>query len=369
MSTSTGVRLTGPRAILVGMVIAAASAARGGVMTPGPEGLSIFAGGRVNVLGFSSIEGNVGAGDSVWLGSASDVTGDLYTLGSLSTGISVDITGSLVVSGSTYIGGWSTVNGGIQSVGDFGTSSSITITGDVVTEGQLDLGKKSTIYGRGQYGTGYSLGSEASVQGGLSEIIDSIDVWSPGDLGGLTLLPAGSENIVKAQDSVSALAPGAYGSLSTGRDVTINLVAGSYSFNAIDLDKSTVLNVDTSAGDVVIHVQQGLTADNSFHVNTTGPGGVSFIVGGDIELGISADIDASLVSLTSNITLDGMTTVAGQLWAQGDIDLGFNTNVGGASFVTIPLAGGATIPEPATVVMIGAGLSLMARRKACGVRR
>lgn len=362
MIFSKGMGLTGPRAILVGVVMVAASAAHGGVILPGPEGLAIFAGGQINAQGFASIDGSIGAVGSIWLGTHSDVAGDLLTTGSVSTGLSVDISGDLVVSGTTYLGGFSGVAGSVRSAGSFGTGSRVTVTGDVLTEGSLDLGSRSTITGQGQYVTGYSLGSHASVHGGLSTLIDAIDTWSPGNLGDLTLISAGSGSITKAGGSVSDLDPGAYGALSLGSGATINLSAGSYSFISLDLDDSAALNVNTFGGDVVIYVQQDVLAGSGFEVNAIGAGSVSFVVGGGIDLGANSDIDASLVSLGSDITLANSVSVAGQLWAQGNVNLGFHANVDGRMSVAVSLPQAATIPEPAAIVMIGAGLCIVTRR-------
>lgn len=301
-----------------------------------PTGFAVYSGGQISTQSGAEIEGSIGAA-SVWLGNNTEVEGSVYTGANLGGGQKVEVSGSL------YVGA------------------------------ALSLGNKAKIGGTAWYGTTYSVGNNSTITGGLSEL-DAADAWSPGPLPDLDVLAPGVGSEWFANNSSYELAPGAYGGLSTGNNVTLDLVAGEYSFDSMWLAQNSDLNVDTSGGDVVIHVTGNFSTGSNVAITTSGGGSLTVLVGGSVWLAQNTTSQANFISVGSTIGLGAGAEVQGVLWAVGDISMGSNTKVygaegfaygeifgGGDEFV----GGGAStmIPEPATAALLLAGLAMVLDRR------
>lgn len=331
-----------PGSIRIGLSAVALAALVGAAgaeaaMVGDPTGFAVYsAGGHVATQSGAEIEGSVGGG-SVWLGNNTEISGSVHTGANLGGGQNVTITGSL------YAGA------------------------------ALNLGNKAAVGGTGYYGTDYSLGNKSTVSGGMS-LLDPLDAWMAGPLPDLDILASGSIDQWFANNSNVELAPGAYAGLSTGNNAVLDLIAGEYSFDSMWLAQNAALNVDASAGDVVIHVTGNFSTGNNVGITVSGGGSLTFVVGGSIWLAQNTTAQANFISMGSTIGLGAGAEVQGVLWAAEDISLGANTKVfaaegfahgdvfgGGDDF-----AGGgaaAMIPEPATAALLLAGLAMVLDRR------
>jgi hypothetical protein len=135
----------------------------------------------------------------------------------------------------------------------------------------------------------------------------------------------------------TTIAPGAYRDLSAGNGFVMNISAGTYVFRNWTAGNSTIINADTTGGDINFIVTGTVSAINNFSLNTSGNGGqVTFrIVTGDFVTNNNASVlNASIITYGGSINFGSNTTVVGVLWARNNITVNSGTIQTGSSPAT-----------------------------------
>ncbi|MHC4983426.1 MAG: hypothetical protein ACYTF6_09705 [Planctomycetota bacterium] len=333
-----------------------------------------YAEGDVHIETDSCVVGKIAAGQSVFAGAGSSLQ-SIYAAGDVQLGRELTVRGRLLAGGSANAGShldfegpsWTgrSVRLGSDAwvVGDvIGASEQITIdrnaqiTGNVLGNSDVQIDRDSSIYGDVRPGVGYSLStaSNVTITGSTAPGTVSADSVS------VPSLPAapdagsyGSQDIEEGS-GVTSLAPGAYGAVDLGRGATLNLSAGTYTLKSFWTDREATVNLDVTAGDVIINVHQGFSTGETVSFNTTGEGRLILnVFGGEgVSLGLSNTMAADIRVWDGNFTAGDSLELAGSVWAS-------NITVGAGSNVSY----GGLVPEPAAAALIAVGGLLVIQSK------
>lgn len=291
--------------------------------------------GKANQKYGSDFQGVTGAGGNVYF-SGFSLPGMGSPSGySLHTGGSATLTGSynlnLDIGGSVYLGGAS-VTGSIFSGGDVNNFGGGSVSGNVQAAGNVNLTNSVTVSGNKTSGAPYQpyLDLEAAAQQFLAA----------------SALAAAMENTTTASNL--------YGMLTVNGQSGLNIVT----VDAATLKSAWGFTVNAPADAVVVI---NVTGNNVLldSTNWSYQGGVS---GGNVLLNYA---EASALSLSGGNTVNLLaplanvnfksgvltgTLIAGNLTGGGQVNLGHFT-------------GGASIPEPTLLAMLGAGGLLILRKR------
>ncbi len=304
----------------------------------------------------SSLNAGITAGQvndaSVWAG------------GSLSTGRDVTINGS--IAGQTIWMDTNTqVTGSSWSEGSTSFGSNVVFGGDI-NAGSVSVNSGSQIAGNVYHGGSAWVANNASVGGSVtySEHVTDFDSSSaPIDLS----FNAGSGSIWHSKGSSVNMDAGSYGSLSVDKDSVIYLTSGTYEFSSIWLGQKTRIVADTSNGEVVVNVAGSLSLDRDFILEGNAAD-IIFNVGGNASLSRNTSFTGSLIA-DGGISIDRDSRIDGIAWAQGNIWLDRNTTIGGTAPMSMGGGGSGSIPEPASLAMLGLGAVLCGGRTRLGKKR
>ncbi len=263
----------------------------------------------------------------------------------------------------------------IWSGGSIGTGSDVTITGPIASATGININKSSyvsSIYTAGSIWLGdkVTVSGEAIANKGIDKSKTAVITgYSNGNAGFqlpkldyLTQNAIGTTSVYVASSSSTILKPGDYSSWSLGSKTTINLSAGSYNLSSFWVGSGSVVNVDTSAGDVVLNVA------GEFSVSS----GVTFVSSGSGALRVNVfnsnawfDSKSSLKGIVSvfggGLSTGSSVDLVGNIYATGNVYLGNDTNVTYASFTNIP--------EPASLVIFATmGMVLVVRGRGRGAK-
>jgi len=262
----------------------------------------------------------------------------------------------------------------IWSGGSIGTGSDVTIAGPIASAAGINLNKNSSvnsIYTTGSIWLGNSVivGGDAIANSGISKTKTSVITgYSNGSAGFelpkldyLSQNAVGTTPIYVPSNAAQTIAPGDYSSWSLSGNTTINLSSGSYNMSSFWLGSGSVVNVDTSAGDVVLNIA------GEFSVSR----GVTFVSSGSGVLRVNVfnsnawfDNDSSLTGVVSvfggGLSTGSSVNLTGALYATGNVYFGNESTVTYSAF---------GIPEPASLVIFAAmGMTLVVRGRRRGAR-
>jgi hypothetical protein len=244
----------------------------------------------------------------------------------------------------------------IWSGGSIGTGSDVTIAGPIASAAGINLNKSTnvnSIYTAGSIWLGdkVTVSGEAIANKGIqkskSAIISGYSNGSAGfqlpKLDYLTQNAIGTTSVYVPWKGSTTLKPGDYSSWSLSGKTTINLSAGNYNLSSFWIGSGSVVNVDTSAGDVVLNVA------GEFSVSS----GVTFVSSGKGALRVNVfksdawfDSDSKLTGVVSvfggGLSTGSSVGLVGSVYATGNVYLGNDSTVTYSAF---------NIPEPASLVI------------------
>ncbi|MHB0945746.1 MAG: hypothetical protein ACYC3B_01065 [Sedimentisphaerales bacterium] len=245
--------------------------------------------------------------------------------------------------GTIGLGSEVSVNGIAASGGDFSASKNARLT-SIYTEKSVWIDKGSVVSG--------DIIANGKIQATGVKIGGSVSAFSDFTLPRLDILEKtafGTEDIYGKSRSTTTLLAGDYKSLSFSRDTTLNLSSGEYNIQSFWMDRESTVNVDTSAGNVVLNIAGSFSTSRNVSFANTGSGSLQInIFGQDFWLGSGSSLSAVLKVFGGNIGTDGSVNLAGQMYATGNIWLGNDSQ-----FTYAPAIATA-IPEPSTLAFLAA---------------
>ncbi|MGH7269238.1 MAG: hypothetical protein ACREJ3_02310, partial [Polyangiaceae bacterium] len=172
-------------------------------------------------------------------------------------------------------------------------------TANLVSVAPITVGLGSEVTGSVQAASqptelfGAKIDGALSVQPNLSATDYTWNVTFPGSVTDVTL------GIVQN----STLVPGAYGSVWVGPASTLTLAPGTYTFSSLYLDLLGHVRANTSAGPLVVYVQNSLTLHRSIEI--AGGDASSFLLGyaGTADVCFEAPFSGTYVAINSGVTL------------------------------------------------------------------
>ncbi|MCE5340453.1 MAG: hypothetical protein LLF92_04920 [Planctomycetaceae bacterium] len=244
----------------------------------------------------------------------------IWSGGSIGTGSGVAITGPIASAKGINLNTSSSVNS-VYTAGSIWLGSKVTVSGEAIANKGIDKSKTAVI-------TGYSNGNAGFE-------LPKLDY--------LTQNTIGTTSVYVPWKGSTILKPGDYSSWSLSSNTTTNLSAGSYNLSSFWVGSGSVVNVDTSAGDVVLNVA------GEFSVSS----GVTFVSSGSGTLRVNVfksdawfDSKSKLTGIVSvyggGLTTGSSVGLIGSVYATGNVYLGSDSTVTYSAF---------SIPEPTSLVI------------------
>ncbi len=195
-------------------------------------------------------------------------------------------------------------------------------TGSLTAGDDIDISSKNTI--SGDVTAGGDVDNDGTVNGTVTED----DAVSLVDIPPLAPFSAGTEDITVEEDETLDLPPGSYGDVEVERDGILNLSAGEYFLAELILGTDTELNIDLSAGAIVINVVNKLRFGDRSVVNTSeGDGGsvkVTFnsLQSSNLELRRESTVLGTIIAPDAKVRAESYVNFRGAICAE---DIAFST--------------------------------------------
>lgn len=266
----------------------------------------------------------------------------LVVLAAVGQGSTIDISSvGLWAGGTIELGSNVSASGIAASGGGFSASGGAALD-SIYTEKNVWIGSGSAVSGdiianSEIYASGVKVGG--SVNQFSDFVLPELDILEKNTFG--------TDDIYGKNNSTTTLSAGDYKSLSFGRDTTLNLSSGEYNIQSFWMDRESTVNVDTSAGNVVLNIAGGFSTSKNVSFVNTGSGSLQInIFGQDFWLGRGSSLSAVLKVFGGNIGADSSVNLSGQLYATGNIWLG--------DYSQFSYTPAAEIPEPSTLAFLAA---------------
>jgi hypothetical protein len=237
----------------------------------------------------------------------------------------VEVTGDLVsYLAKVRVGKDDTVTGEVEAPGGpVKVKRRTTITGDVTGGADVVLRRQVTVDGDATAGGSVVVKPTTVVTGAVTNgaAVPPLPPATPVTLA----LAAGGADVLLARNEVRSLAPGSYGRLKTAPGAVVQLAAGHYRFERLNLGRDARVELDLGGGPVVVDVVDLLKMKRRTRMEIVSAGGdatdVLVLVGGarriklkkaghflgtfvapdgDLKLGKWADLDGALYGLEVN---------------------------------------------------------------------
>jgi cytoskeletal protein CcmA (bactofilin family) len=340
------------------------------------DGLALWAGGTIGIGNNASIDAAIAAGGKITAGNSANLR-SIYTEDRISLGNSATVNGIVLAdkqaqagNGLHLSGSWTgrsvSIGTNANITGDIGAAAdnislgnNASIMGDVLGNRNIQIGNNSTITGDVRPGSGYhiSAGRNVSISGSTQPDSFSFDTFDLSQLDQLQQSAIGTENINGTKNSITTLMPDEYRDWSFGKNTTLNLSAGQYSLKNFWMDKSSVVNIDTSAGDVTLNVVGQFSTGNGVSFLKSGSGNVFInVFGHNVWLEDNVKLSAVFKVYGGNFGADKSAQLAGRYYATGNISVGNNSQV---QYISTALP----VPEPSTLVIFTVMGLLFGRRR------
>lgn len=262
----------------------------------------------------------------------------IFVLAANATTITIDEL-SLWSGGSIGIGSDVTVSGPMASALGINANSN-SIMNSIYTQGNVWLGKSATVDGDA-IANGFIYTSKHAEITGTK---DSFSHFVLPQLETLQQSAIGTTSIYTPSNGIKTLLPGEYSSMSFGNDAKLNLSAGAYSASSFWMGSGGTVNVDTSAGDVILNVMGSFSSGSSVKFITTGSGNFFVnVFNSDAWLDSRSGFTGFLKVFNGGFGTGTSVDITGAVYATKDIYIGNDSDIKYAALTAIP--------EPASIAM------------------
>ena len=318
-----------------------AAAAAGQNFVAEPEAIleSIYAAGDIHLELNATVRGRVLANGAGVAAKDLDLVGD-WTSQSVTIGMKAVIVGNVTAPGHITISRNADVTGNVLGNSDISIDMNSTVVGDARPglTGTLTLGRRTTVTGSTEPGV---VTADTFVPPSMG------DRPNAGEVGSLEIRPG--------DGATTVLDPGAYSDVVLGANSTLGLSAGTYTMQSFSIGDGGTVNVDTSAGNVVLNVQGSFDAGGAVRFTTIGTGGLLInVFDNDLSLGDNALVDATVRVWGGSFATGAQSALTGSYHATGNVSLGSGSSA---------QLGGVPVPEPAALPLIALGTSLVLYRR------
>jgi len=323
---------------------------------------------------------------------------NVYSGGYVRTGNNVTITGEIIATDWVQLGGGVVVQGDITAGNPapsgraLDTGNNCDMQANVKADGDVDMGGGTVIQGNLQL-SGSVLGSGSVT--GTTTVVPTFNVTPPAFTsvaipGASPVTPSTlpADDVTTSTTAGSPLAPGAYRNVNLPNNQSLHLVGGTYEFHNFVTGGGLDLFLDLTGGPITVLVENNLNIGNSMVV------WVWDAVGGAYVDYATFLADPTLRAMAADVFFEAQNAFAVGGSAQwigtafgpaANVSFGNNAQITGAVYsgTTVGMGGGSVlnceapnrfgasgsppgaVPEPATVVLLGAAgaLALWRRRR------
>lgn len=348
-------------------VCALSALASAGVITPDMSSLAIYSGKSIWLGSGSSVDADIAAGGEITTGAKAQMKG-LYTEGyiwlskdnkvngrvlanlSAEASTNLEFTGSSWTGKSAYMGTGAKVSGDIiAGAGDINLDKNAVISGNLNGNANIWIGNYGQVSGDASPGLKGSLskGKKVSIGGSTSPSYADYDTVALDSMGPAPVIhDYGTKDVHGGNKAVVDLSAGEYKDLNVwGTGAKLNLSSGTYTLRDFWLGNQSVVNVDTTKGDVVLDIHKNFGVGNDVKFNVIGDGGLTLNVFDDVNLGKNVDLAAQLRAWEGNVNAGDNLAFLGTIQAAGGVSIGPGGVVNYYNHT----------PEPATLTLLGLG--------------
>lgn len=350
-----------------------------GPITPEIDQLVLWAGSDISLGSYVTLDAAAAAGQN-FVAAPGALLESIYAAGDIDLGMNATVRGRVLGNGVGFAakgldlaGYWTSqsVTVGMKAVivGDVTAATGFItidrkadITGNILGNSDISIDKNSTVVGDARPGlTGtLTLGRKTTVTGSTEPGVVTADTFLPPSMGDRPDAgEVGSLEIRPADGTTTILDPGAYSDVVLGASSTLGLSAGTYTVQSFSIGDGGTVNVDTSAGTVVLNVQGDLVAASSVQFATTGMGGLLInVFDNDVGFGDNAVVDAAIRVWGGSFATGANSALTGSYHATDSVSLGDGSSAQSGS-LPVPV----TEPAALSVIAMGAILALHKRKK------
>lgn len=316
---------------------------------------SIFGGGSVQSVGTSAIVlGKVVSNGLTDLGPSVIITDSLNSGGAATIGPGANISSDVTSAGTTQIDPNVFIGGNLLSGSDLTVDANSSIQGNAGVNGNVTVNNGASIVGHVTHSGTLTLNGSGSV--GSESTGPS--VVNPESFPGAALPPAniftaGGSDITTVGNQTTTLLPGTYGTLDLGASNILNLTAGSYFFDAIDIGNNLDFNIDLTGGNLLLYILGDADFGQGLDVFLTNGDAFNIFIETHGNWEAAGNWYGTVLAPFGDITLGQDSIAFGAFYSGDQIDIQQGVSL---TFQLSPLTTPTTVPEPATCFLFGFGL-------------
>lgn len=366
-----------PAAAIVALWAASPVQVAGDAIAPGMDQLVLWSGGNTSLGSDVIITAAAAAGQDL-LADSRALLASIYADRNIELGLSATVRGRVLANGFGSAGmgldlegDWTsqsvTVSPNARIVGNVAAATGVItidrnadITGNVLGNHDISIGRTSVVTGDVSPGLGrtLTLGRNVTIGGSTEPASVTADTFVPPSMGDRPDAgEVGTQEIRPGDGATTILDPGVYSDVVLGTSATLGLSGGTYTLQSFWMGGGGTVNIDASAGDVVLNVQGGFSTGNNVQFNKTGQGDLVInVFDYDVGLGDDAVIEAVVRVWGGSFATGKDSALTGWFHATGDVSLASGS---------LAQPGSAAVPEPAalSVIALGAALALCRRHR------
>jgi hypothetical protein len=221
--------------------------------------------------------------------------------------VALGAAGSLRVNDRSSVRSATNVPSLISNLGATDTNIGVgAVVGNTWTKALLTLRERATISGfLSTQGGMQPPQNQTLITGGMFSttvpLIPAIASWS------VTVPSTSLGNRVLAPDAVLAISPGRFGAVTVNSRATLQLGAGTYFFDSLDLEPQALMAADAAVGPVLIYVQGGLIMRGRITVKNGNAGDLLLAATGTTSISLEAPFRGTLVAPNAFVALASLT--------------------------------------------------------------